>query len=275
MTYPWRTAVCLFACAYGALSQQPPVSLEQAIAHARDLYSRGKPAQAEALLKQAIDDSGRDPYGDPKRYDALKLLYSIVDVARPGPEAEQYLQGAINFREVTLGNLDDPRLAEDLKELAMFCGRIKDHDRGITILQRVLSIQITAGGPKSPDLVETYIRSAQLYNGKKAHENARSALRAALSVAEHNHGPEHPSLVPVLDPLASTLVLLRQYEQASEIFRRDLLIRERLFGTSSMELIATLDGLAYSYFGEKKYGEAEPVYKRLLGIWVDSAGPDH
>ncbi|MBI1896341.1 MAG: tetratricopeptide repeat protein [Acidobacteria bacterium] len=263
-------ALALCSAAPGA--EERPV--EQLVAEARAAYLKRDHAAARKALDRAWSAAQELPARDPARYDVVKQMSIVLTAAGEYHEAEQYLQIAINAREIELGS-EHPQVADELTDLAMLCHRMGDDARGLVVLDRVRLMRLRAGGPDAPALADAFSRAALLHLTAGHPEQAAAALETALSIREKTLGPVHPGLLPELDRRGPVLLMLRRYEQAEEAYRRALVIREQMFGPSEPELIPSVEGLAYSCFGQKKYAQAEPLYRRLLGLWRDSTGGQH
>jgi len=145
----------------------------------------------------------------------------------------------------------------------------------MSLVRRVLKLDLAASGPDSKPVADDYSRMALLYLDQKMADSAVGPLNLALAIRTRLTGPMDPSLVPDFDRLAEAYVDLRQYDNAEYVYRRALVIRESIYGKVNADLIATVDGLAYACFGQQKYDEAEPLYRRLIDLWVSSVGNNH
>jgi hypothetical protein len=157
------------------------------------------------------------------------------------------------------------------------CRGMKNYDRALVILNRVMFMHRAIFGLESVAIADDYSRMAQVYMEMQPAKlpEVVSFLNLALSFRSKIVGTLDPTLVPELDRLAGVHLAMRTYDKAEAAFRHALVIRETLFGKNDADLIATVDGLAYACFGQKKYEEAEPLYQRLIDLWSKSVGPEH
>ena len=236
-------------------------------------FSKGDYLASQKMFAEAWKIAETLPNDDPKRYEILKLQAAAASALGQYQEAEGFLQLAINWREVSIGR-EDPKIADDLTEVAMLCRAMKDLDRGLAVLQRVAAMHTRLAAGQLP-LADDYSRTAQFYEDLKNTGEAVGALRMAIGLREKAQGIDHPALLGELDRLAAGLVKLRQYENAVPAYMRALVIRERIIGRESPDLIPNIDGLAYAYFGMKQFKEAEQFYVRLLQLWVSTFGEAH
>lgn len=237
-------------------------------------YMRGDYEAARQSFLKAWETAQTLPPGEPVRYDVLKRLTSVRAAVGEFAEADGYLQQAINWRE-TVNGQNDPKLADDLLHSVALCRGMKNYDRALLILNRVMGMHRFQFGAPSVALADDFSRRAQIHSDQKQLPAAIADLQAALQMRTELKGALDVSLVGDLDRLGTAQTTMRAYDQAEEVYRHALVIRESLLGKDDPDLIATVDGLAYACFGQKKYDQAEPIYQRLIGLWTKSLGPDH
>jgi tetratricopeptide (TPR) repeat protein len=269
-----RLAPILFVLLSAAHSQQQPDDAASLLAAGNAAYLRGGYEAARQAYLQAWEFARQLPPDDPLRYDALKRLASVRAAAGDFADADNYLQMAINWRE-NLHILADPKLPEDLLQSVVFSRAMKNYDRALLILDRVLTLHRAISGLPSIPAADDFSRRAQIEIEQKKHPEAINDLKTALDMRTGLKGQLDPSLVADLDRLGAAHTAMRAYDEAEAVYRHALVIRESLLGKEDPDLIATVDGLAYACFGQKKYEEAEPIYQRLIALWVKSLGPDH
>jgi tetratricopeptide (TPR) repeat protein len=261
----------LVLCVSGASAQEDIPSL---VAAANAAHLKGDYEAARVSLTKAWDLAQATPAQDPVRYDILKRLTSVRAAAGEFADADTWLQMAINWRENTSGQ-NDPKVADDLLVSVGFCRAMKNYERALLILNRVMAIHRTQSGIPSVAVADDHSRISQIQMEQKNIAAAISSIGIALTMRTDLVGPLDPSLIGDLDRLAAAHIVGRNYPKAEEAYRRALVIRETLFGKNDADLIATVDGLAYAIFGQKRYDDAEPLYQRLIGLWVKSVGEDH
>lgn len=274
--FDMRCLLIAAALASVGFAQAPPPApdLNQLLTDARKSYAKGDYAAARESLEKASTMVEETPKENPRRYDILKQFAGLNAASGDYAKAQEYMELAINWRETVLG-VSDPGLLDDLTEQAMLCGRLKDHARGLAILNRVYAAHLKSPGYESSAAADDQSRMAILYMGDKKPGRAAECLVVAIRIREKLLGLEHPGLLVELDRLAAAWLAVQNYPAAEEVFRRTMVIQERLVGRDSADLIPTVDGLAYSQFGQRKYEEAEKNYARLLALWVASAGESH
>ncbi|MBZ5622296.1 MAG: tetratricopeptide repeat protein [Acidobacteriia bacterium] len=259
---------------WGAAAQEPAADIPTLLKAGNASYMHGDYETARQSFGKAWEMAQQTPRDDPVRYDILKRLTSIRAAAGEFADADNYLQMALNWRETVLGQ-NDPKIADDLLVSVGLCRGMKNFDRALLILSRVMGLHRVAYGPDSTAVADDFSRTAQVYMEQKNVPAAIGSLSTALEIRGKTVSPLDVALVPDLDRLAGAYIVTRAYDKAEEAYRHALVIRETLFGKEDADLIATVDGLAYAVFGQKKYDEAEPIYQRLIGLWIKSVGDDH
>lgn len=265
-----RSLLILAVCLPAAFAQEDIASL---LVQGNTSYMRGDYEAARQSFLKAWEFAQQLPPKDPVRYDVLQRLVSVRAAVAEFAEADNYLQMAINWREVTNG-MDDPKLPDDLLRSVGLCRGMKNYDRALLVLNRVMGIHSQRFGRNSAAVADDYSRMAQIEMERKNVPAGIGWTNMALKIRTDLAGPLDPSLIGDLDRLAGAHITLREYDQAEEAYRHALVVRETLYGKDDADLIATVDGLAYALFGQKKYDEAEPLYQRLIALWTKSLGDD-
>ncbi|MFN7932496.1 MAG: tetratricopeptide repeat protein [Bryobacteraceae bacterium] len=264
----------LFAIAFLAAAQQPEPDLPALIATARQQMAKGEFDSAKATMTQAWTFAETLPREDTRRYDTLKHFVAVLTGMAEYEEAENYLNLAINWRE-TINGRSDPKLADELTQMAHLRRLRGDFSIAMETLQRVLMMRTKTNGNESIEVADLLSLQALVCIEQQENVQAAAFLRQSLRLRGKLMGEDHPSLVPDLDRLGVTQATLRSYPDSETAFRRVLIIRETLLGKDDPDLLATLDGLAYALFGQKKYAEAEAVYMRQLNLWVKTSTAEH
>jgi tetratricopeptide (TPR) repeat protein len=267
--------LCLLISTLGlAWAYDQNVELDQFVRAGEASYRKADYEAARIAYEKAWELAQQTPSNTPVRYDILKRLTAVSAAAGQFAEADNYLQLAINWREISIGR-DDPKIADDLLESVTLCRGMKQFDRAMAILERVRFMHAKSAGPGSAAVADDFSSMAQVQMDQKNGEGAASSLAAALQIRAKLAGQYDASLLPDLDRLGPLLIMLQRYDKAEDTFRFALVIRESLLGKESPDLIVSVDGLAYACFGQKKYDDADPLYQRLIALWTASAGKEH
>ena len=279
-----RTLAILLVAVTGSLAQddKPAPTIAELQTAAQTSYLHGDYEAAHQSLLTAWDLAQQLPREDPVRYDVLKRLANVRAAVGEFADADNFLQLAISWREQNLPP-NDPKIVDDVLISVGYARGLKDFDRALAIMSRVLRLHTGANraagaapleAMNSITVADDFSRIAQIQAEMKKPEDAVGSLQTALAIRTKLLGPLDGSLVYDLDRLGGLQVTLRTYDQAEETYRHALVIRETLYGKTNADLIATVAGLGYALFGQKKYDEAEPVYQRLLALWIASVGAE-
>jgi tetratricopeptide (TPR) repeat protein len=275
--------LCVFlaaACSSLAQDEKPAPTIPDLVQTAQAAYMHADYEAAGQSLLQAWDLAQQTPPEDAVRYDVLKRLSAARAAAGAFADADNYLQLAISWRETNLG-MNDPKIADDVLLSVAYCRGMKDFDRALAIMNRVVSLHLAANVASglaraeafnSISVADDFSRIGQIQAELHKPEAAVASLSTAIGIRAKLLGALEPSLVYDLDRLGNLQIALRDYDKAEETYRHALVIRETLYGKIHADLIATVDGLAYSLFGQKKYDEADAAYQRLLTLWIVSVG---
>jgi tetratricopeptide (TPR) repeat protein len=272
-------AIAAVSCSL-AQDEKPAPTIPELETAAQASYMHGDYEASHQSLLKAWDQAQQLPREDPVRYDVLKRLATVRAAVGEFADADNFLQLAISWREQNLGP-NDPKIPDDVLLSVAYARGMKDFDRALLIMNRVLGLHLSANRAagmaqgdfmNSITVADDFSRIAQIQAELKNVDAAMGALNTALGIRIKLLGPLDPSLVYDLDRLGSLQISTRAYDKAEETYRHALVVRETLYGKTHADLIATVDGLAYALFGQKKFDAAEPVYQRLLALWITSVG---
>lgn len=266
-------SLALLALLAPAAQDSPPPALDDLILKARRFDENRDRASARDAWDLAWAEAQTAPFEDPRRYEILKRLVSAETALQRHAEAEEHLQLALHWVEKNSGP-EDRRFLDDLTLLAYLCKARNDHTRGITILNRVLSLTVRKHTFESIEVAEVLSRMADFELARKELPRAEGVLWTAVSTRRKKLGEEHPSLIPDLEKLGGVLNMNRKYADAETAFLSAIGLRESAL-CPEIDLVNALDGLAYAQFGQQKFEAAERSYKRLLAAWVATATPLH
>jgi tetratricopeptide (TPR) repeat protein len=178
-------------------------------------YLRGDYETARQEFAGAWEIAEKLPPKEPVRYDVLKRLASVRSAAGEFTDADTWLQMAINWRENAFG-LNDARVADDLLISAGLCRALKNYDRALLILSRVMAIHRVDGTPSA--IADDYSRMGQVYLEQKKPDDAVIVLKTAIEMRQVVLGALDASLVRDLDRLASVYIAQRDSTDVSSHF---------------------------------------------------------
>src|ERR1039458_3504021 len=157
MTYMPRTVLFLFTAAACLMAQDqtattPPPAIPDLIKTGQASYMRGDYEAARQSFQQAWEIARMGPMDDPVRYDILKRLVSARAAAGEFADADDVL--------LSVG----------------FARAMKDFDKALGVMSRVLSLHRMAAGLESIAIADDLSRVGQIYAEKGNKEAAISFL---------------------------------------------------------------------------------------------------
>jgi tetratricopeptide (TPR) repeat protein len=181
----------------------------------------GKPTNAEALLRQAVDllavkDSSKDPETTGQRGCILEDLVCILYDLGRFKEAEGLARRVLESREEYLGT-DHQLTTFARNQLAIMLCRLGQFKAAKEMLTQVLEWQKKHLGLDHPD---TYLTMGNL--AKFLHQLGELAAAKALQVQvlewqKEHFGMDHPKVYSVMHSLASTFYELGELAEAKEL----------------------------------------------------------
>src|ERR1035438_3253924 len=147
-----RTVLFLLIAAACLMAQDqtppPPPAIPDLIKTGQASYMKGDYEAARQSFQQAWDIVRMGPLDDPARYDILKRLVSARAAAGEFADADDFLQLAISWREQNLG-MNDPKIVDDVLLSVGFARAMKDFDKALGVMSRVMSLHRMAAGLES------------------------------------------------------------------------------------------------------------------------------
>src|ERR1035438_10061986 len=149
----------------------PPSAIPDLIKTGHASYMKGDYEAARQSFLQAWDIARMGPMDDPMRYDILKRLVSARAAAGEFADADDFLQLAISWREQNLG-MNDPKIVDDVLLSVGFARAMKDFDKALGVMSRVMSLHRMAAGLESIAIADDLSRVGQVYaeKGNKSEE---------------------------------------------------------------------------------------------------------
>src|ERR1035441_516210 len=143
----FMAAACLMAQDQTTPAAAPP-AIPDLIKTGQASYMRGDYEAARQSFQQAWDLARMGPMDDPVRYGILKRMVSARAAAGEFADADDFLQLAISWREQNLG-MNDPKIVDDVLLSVGFARAMKDFDKALGVMSRVLSLHRMAAGFES------------------------------------------------------------------------------------------------------------------------------
>ena len=184
-------ATCLMAQDQNAPAPPPPPAIPDLIKTGQASYMKGDYEAARQSFQQAWDIVRMGPMDDPVRYDILKRLVSARAAAGEFADADDFLQLAISWREQNLG-MNDPKIVDDVLLSVGFARAMKDFDKALGVMSRVMSLHRMAAGLESIAIADDLSRVGQIHAEKGNKEAAIASFNNALDLRARILGPLDP-----------------------------------------------------------------------------------
>jgi tetratricopeptide (TPR) repeat protein len=270
--------IALFGLAGQALFGQTLTMFETHLAAGKVALQQSRYAEADRLLRMAIQDTETLDESDPATPGHLaEALETLCDLDLLTGKYEE----AIAFEERAVAALEKPLGVEHhdlVPHLIRLAGAYRAGSRtpsAIPVLARAIALDIRALGPDDAKVSADYDSLASANMEVKDLIEARKAYEQALQTRLNRLGPDH------LDVATNylNLALLEERDMKPKVARADyekaLAISEKKLGDESYSLTGILDRLGLMLRREKNYGEAEPVLQRSLSIREKTLGSRH
>ena len=241
----------------------------------RYLYERGRFAEADPLLHQALEIRekvlGSEHLDTATSLNDLALLYHAQGKYE---QAEPLYLHALQVRKLLLG-LEHPETATVLYNLAVLFHAQGKYKQAESFYQQALQIREEILGPEHSDTASNLNDLAVLYADQGNYLQAVALGERVLAIKEQILEPDHPDIAISLSNLAGFYHAQGKYEQAEPLYKRAYLIFEKVLGALHTYTASSLDNLAGLYEDQGKYKQAEALSRNALAIKEKVLGLEH
>jgi tetratricopeptide (TPR) repeat protein len=265
-----RRAAALPAEKQASLAQAPGLA-----AKAATLRDRGKYAEAEPLLRQAL--GVYEEVLGPKHPLTARLCNNLatnLEKLGRAREAEPLHRRALAIFEEVLGPRH-PDTATGRGNLASNLdaqGRAKEaeplHRKSLAACEEVL-------GPKHIETTRGYANLAANLESQGRIKDAEPLIRKALAVREEVLGPKHPLTAIAYNNLAANLKAQGRFQEAEPLLRKAVAIFEEVLGPRHPNTAIGCGNLALNLQEQGRAKEAESLHRRALAIFEEVLGAKH
>ena len=239
------------------------------------LYERGQYAEAEPLLKRAMEVR-REALGErhPDYAASLNDLASLYHAMGRHAEAEPLYHRAMEVRREALGERH-PDYAASLNDLAELYRATGRHAEAEPLYQRAMEVRREALGERHPDYAASLNDLASLYSVLGRHAEAEPLLKRAMEVRREALGERHPDYAASLNDLASLYHAMGRHAEAEPLLKRAMEVRREALGERHPDYADSLNNLASLYYVLGRHAEAEPLYQRAMEVYREALGERH
>jgi eukaryotic-like serine/threonine-protein kinase len=233
------------------------------------LQSEGRPAEAEAALRQALAVQER-VYGADNPVIDPTLDHLAIALSDQGRDVEALAldERAAQIRDHTYGP-DHPRLVLGLVNLSASLMVFGRYDEALAQLRRADDIAARAFGADSAERFNPIENIGLLEKDRHHYDAAETALRRALAVAEGALGPHAVEVGEVLADLGEVAAARGRPAEAAALYERALPIVEHALGRDHRQVAEILLDLGLADLELRRADQAVPVLERALQLRRD------
>lgn len=170
---------------------------------------------------------------------------------------------------------DEKQLAISLYILADAHAKLRNWEKALPLLERLLAVSEKISGSEHPDNVLALNGLAMIHTELAQNEKAIPLLQRALFITEQSRGPEHPETARSLNNLANIYGEVGWYEQALPLLQKALVIAEKTNGPEHSDTAWVVGNLGSLYDAGAQYEKALQFTRRALEIREKTLGSDH
>ncbi|MEW6139303.1 MAG: tetratricopeptide repeat-containing protein kinase family protein [Thermodesulfobacteriota bacterium] len=248
---------------------------ERLLTDGQDLYRKARYAEAETLLKGALETSehafGPRDINTALSCDALGLVY--LEKANYD-NAEALFRRSHATKEELLGPSHQD-VARSLRNVGMALKGKGAYTEAESCFTKALTIREQASKRSPPELSQSLADLGFIYIFQRKYPEAERSFRKAIELSKSSPSQDQSELARSLGGLGQVLRLRRKYFEAEPLLKRALALRESQMGPNHPETASSLSALGSLYIAWGNYAEAEVLLKRALSIREKALGPDH
>ncbi|WP_431771162.1 SAV_2336 N-terminal domain-related protein [Streptomyces cucumeris] len=233
----------------------------------------GRYDEAEALMREAVQECADAPAGDPALLTARFTLGDILVARGFTEEAESLWRDLTETTSAELG----PRHWRTRTARRKWINRLRALDRfpeAEAALRTLLEETVESLGERHPDTFVARRLEAMLLDDRARHDEAQTAYRALLETQLTVVGADHSSTLTTRHHLGVSLGLAGRHEEALDLFTGLLRDRIRLLGTDVQATLATRYCRAGALSQLGRLEEAEAEYRGTAEGEARVIGPD-
>jgi tetratricopeptide (TPR) repeat protein len=189
-------------------------------------YKRGQYAEAETLLKTALQQAETFGGQDARLATSLNQLAEVYKVQKKYADAEPLYKRCLDIRERTLAP-DNMDLLASRFDLAALYYNQGHWDKAESLYKRFLASDEKALGVDHLAVTRDLMNLAGFYYARGRYDQAEPVYERCLASLEKALGPSHPSLVQVLENYAELLRKSNRSAEARSFEARAKAIRQK------------------------------------------------
>lgn len=176
--------------------------------------------------------------------------------------------------KTSLHGVDDPRVCEALRGLALVENQRGDFLAANQLYQRSLSILEQAHSPVNSQVANAAVGLAECLGNLGDYVGAEILLRRHLEAAIAQNA-DGQTTGPLMLSLAETLAMLGRHAESTDLFRQAAEVMEDDYGPQHPKMARAWAGLAHTLRRIGRAAEAEALYRRAIEIIIAHYGSPH
>jgi tetratricopeptide (TPR) repeat protein/CHAT domain-containing protein len=255
-------------------SRRGLIAADQQLQQARQRVAQGKPAEALAPARQALQTQETVLGGEhPELIGTLQQLARCHRDLGQANEAQKYAERALELSRQAVGEVH-PQTAElhgllgliHMEQKAYAAAR-QSHRRALDIYQRI--------APDSGEVAIALNNLAWALQELGETTTARGYYEQSLAIRKRVHGPEHPRTAHVLMNLGGLLDEMQETTASRGCFEQALAIYRRTYGEQHPDTATAYKALASWCGRHGQKAQAQSYYEQALAILTQVVGEDH
>ncbi len=211
--------------------------------HGRLLSDQGNYAEAEPLLRDALEHYGRSEQADNAEFaSALSDLGLLFNRKADYTVAETFYRDSLAMRRRLYGD-DHPGVAENLDDLGMMLRQRGDYIAAQPMLSQALALRRQQLPSTHPQLAQSLSNLALVQKDLGENDSAETLYREALALMQQALGDAHPSVAIVMNNLSAVLRTKRDYSGAKVLLEQALAIQRKALGENHPMVALNLNDL--------------------------------
>ena len=253
----------------------PRQRIAELTARADEFRSRGRPALAEPLLREALalaeeyfpDDRHRLAAG----LNALGLV--CKDLAKHDDARACYDRALVVLESAGTASPSD--VATLYHNLGGIEYARQNFAIGEALARKGLELRREIAPADDPDLAADMIALAAILDGREKFDEAESFYAEALQMLEKQPTENAREIAVALNDLGANYARRGLLDAAETLLTRSIDLKSRRLGADHPDVALSLNNLAFVYERRGSYAQARAAYAEALRVFEQSIGSEH
>jgi serine/threonine-protein kinase len=256
--------------ANASLDAHDPMTMEVERALERNLYFRGKYAQAREAVDRLFDT-----LRDPNTESGALLLRDSASIAVKEHDAKRAVRDAQRAVDIAGKLNSDDLLRDALKTLGSSLLGAGDVARAASVYERELALSREEFGADSDQVASALSGLSRAYRRLGEMDKAERYANDSLAIDRKLYKDDHWVTASHLNALGMVLLEKRDLDAASNVFEEGLRIEEKTLGPDHPDVAISLHDVAGVDLAKEDFAAAAPLLARALAMSVSAFGEHH